>query len=279
MYQYGWKRNISYIIAFSRDDIQDVTWKYYNDHRKLLKNRTRCSEKELLKTILLLREKRQKVASKYRKRFLKIRTLNEVIQMMLPRQPTENEKKGRSSGSLSWKLSRGETQDSSNNVSSILGWLNELNLSVRFLSFQFYAFSLLPQEISGKQFTLRYSSKLDQYERLIDGNVVETAKGWQSCAFRWKDVFRKEERDWKVTYIARAEDSECGEIEWNFDFRSSNLSIREISLKLEKKTFENGSINIQFLHNGKFIGRNLIIIFNIHPFKFLQEKFFRILKM
>lgn len=116
MYQCGWKRNISYIIAYSRDDIQDVTWKYYNNHQGLLKNRTRCSEKELLKSIFLIREKRQKNCSKLRKRFLKMRTLNEVIQMLLPRQPTDNEKKGRSSGSLSWKLSRGETQDSTNNV-------------------------------------------------------------------------------------------------------------------------------------------------------------------
>lgn len=35
MYQYGWKRDIDYIIAFSRDDVQDVTWKYCSDHRRV----------------------------------------------------------------------------------------------------------------------------------------------------------------------------------------------------------------------------------------------------
>lgn len=247
MYQYGWKRNISYVIAFSRDDIQDVTWKYYNDHRRLLSNRPRCSEKDLLKTILLVREKRQKNCSQLRKRFLKIRTLNEVILMLLPRQPTDNEKKGRSSGSMSWKLTRGETQDSPNNVISV----SELRgAQCKTLLFQFYAFNLLPTEVAAKQFNLRYSSKLDQYERLIGTETVEVAKAWQSCAFRWKDVLRKEERDWKMAYIARAEDSDCAEIEWKFDFSSEKLRIRSISLKFDKTTYENGSINLQFIHNG-----------------------------
>lgn len=138
MYQYGWKRDIDYIIAFSRDDIQDVTWKYCSDHSRvsenkaclpkaldnehknirfqLLKNRENCSEDDLLKTIYLLRQKRQANCSPLRKTYLKKRTLFELIEMMLPRLPTENERKGRSSGSLNWKLARGEGQSCSFNV-------------------------------------------------------------------------------------------------------------------------------------------------------------------
>lgn len=138
MYQYGWKRDIDYILAFSRDDVQDVTWKYCSDHGRvsrlepnvilnaiistnasnfqLLKNRRNCSEEDLLTAIYLLRQKRQVNCSTLRKRHLKKRTLFELIGMMLPRQPTDNEKKGRSSGSLSWKLARGEGQSCSSNV-------------------------------------------------------------------------------------------------------------------------------------------------------------------
>lgn len=83
---------------------------------QLLKNRKNCSEEDLLKTIYLLRRKRQVTSSSLRKMYLRKRTLFELIGMMLPRQPTENEKKGRSSGSLSWKLSRGEGQSCSSNV-------------------------------------------------------------------------------------------------------------------------------------------------------------------
>lgn len=117
--------------------------------------------------------------------------------------------------------------------------------------FQFYAFTLLHEEIAAKQFNLRYSSSLDQYERLVDDQVIAITEGWQSCAFRWKDVSRKEERDWKMVYIARTEDSECGEIEWKFDFRSEKLTIDDITLKFDKTTYENGLINIMIVHNGK----------------------------
>lgn len=117
MYQHGWKRKVDYVIAFSHDDIQDVTWRYANNHEEAIRNRQRCTEPELLKTILLLREKRQKNLTVARKKYLKKRNLREIIELMIQREPTENEKKGRSSGSLSWRSGRGEDQEcSSNNV-------------------------------------------------------------------------------------------------------------------------------------------------------------------
>lgn len=117
MYQHGWKRNVDYIIAVSYEDIQDVTWRYTNNHAETRRNRNRCTEPELLKSILLLREKRQQKCSPARRKFLKKRNLREVIELMVQRQATEDEKKGRSSGSLSWRLSRGEEEKcASNNV-------------------------------------------------------------------------------------------------------------------------------------------------------------------
>lgn len=35
MYQHGWKRNVDYVIGFSHDDIQDVTWRYSNTHEEV----------------------------------------------------------------------------------------------------------------------------------------------------------------------------------------------------------------------------------------------------
>lgn len=117
MYQHGWKRKVDYIVAVSHEDIQDVTWRYTNNHAETRKERQRCTESELLKAIILLREKRQKNSSVARKKFLKIRNLREVVELMVQRQATDNEKKGRSSGSLSWRLTRGEEQCSTDNVS------------------------------------------------------------------------------------------------------------------------------------------------------------------
>lgn len=90
---------------------------------QLIKNRRNCSEEDLLRTIYLLRRKRQADCSALRKKFLTKRTLFELIGMMLPRQPTDNEKKGRSSGSMNWRLARGEGQSCSNNVRRILSCL------------------------------------------------------------------------------------------------------------------------------------------------------------
>lgn len=118
MYQHGWKRKIDYILAYSNEDVQDVTWRYTNNHASIRRNRTNCTENEMIKTISLLREKRQKDLSAVRKRFLKLRLLREIIQSMVEREPTADELKGRSSGSLSWRASRGEKETcSTNNVS------------------------------------------------------------------------------------------------------------------------------------------------------------------
>lgn len=35
MYEHGWKRDINYIIAYSRDDVQDVTWRYSSNHNQV----------------------------------------------------------------------------------------------------------------------------------------------------------------------------------------------------------------------------------------------------
>lgn len=117
MYQHGWKRKVDYILAYSHEDIQDVTWRYTNNHAETRRSRQRCTEPDLLKSILLLRQKRQQNCSVARKKHLKKRNLREIIELMVERQATDNEKKGRSSGSLSWRLSRGEEQCSTDNVS------------------------------------------------------------------------------------------------------------------------------------------------------------------
>lgn len=118
MYQHGWKRKVDYVMAFSHEDIQDVTWRYTNNHEETRKYRQQCTESELLNTILLLREKRQKNCTPVRRKFLKIRNLREIIELMVQRQATENEKKGRSSGDLNWRLTRGEEQCAVDNVST-----------------------------------------------------------------------------------------------------------------------------------------------------------------
>lgn len=55
-----------------------------------------------------------------------------------------------------------------------------------------------------------------------------------------------------MVYLAREEDTDQAEIEWSFDFTTKNnaLSIADISLRFDSKTYEDGLINIRFKHNG-----------------------------
>lgn len=113
-------------------------------------------------------------------------------------------------------------------------------------------------ESRAKQFNVRYSSATNEYQRFIrhpNGrlDIHETTKTWKSCAYRWENIFRKEERDWKMVYLARAEDTDRAEIEWKFDFSGQNLKIKDIQLKFETKIYETGEIDVSFFHKGKGI--------------------------
>lgn len=222
MYEHGWKRKLDYVISFSKDDIQDVTWRYSNKHKEVLGRRQLCKEDELISALMQLRNKRQSNLSPARKKFICLRILSELSELMIIREPTENELKGRSSGSLSWRIERGEAYVTN-----------------------FYVFKLSEQEKLLKKFNIRYSCATNVYERLISTSVTDSSKDWKNWIFQSENIFRKVEHDHKMAYLSRTEDSLNGMLQFKFDF--TGLTIKTIALRLETKIFESGKVRIDYL--------------------------------
>lgn len=107
-YQVGWKRDVKYVFAFSFDDVQDVTWRYTSNFDKTRTARNECNEDEVLKSVLMIRNKRQQKCTNARKKYLIKRNLAELASFITARKPTKDEEAGRTSGSFMWRSTRGE---------------------------------------------------------------------------------------------------------------------------------------------------------------------------
>ncbi|XP_047115860.1 peptide-N(4)-(N-acetyl-beta-glucosaminyl)asparagine amidase [Schistocerca piceifrons] len=220
MYEVGWKKNLSYVIAFSYDDVQDVTWRYTCNFNSVLRRRNLCSEQQLLDIMFAIREKRQRGLSLARKEYLKKRMLKELVEFLTPPKQTDAAYEGRTSGSLLWRLARGEVTEKVT-----------------------YVWAPNTAEISAQRFQLSYSCEKDKYFRST--NTEEACiSGWQNGVFEFDSVFRKEEKDWKMFYLSRTEGSPKGTITWKFDFSSSGLVIETVNLVFVRSVFENGVIKL-----------------------------------
>lgn len=200
MYEHGWKRNIRYIIAFSNNDVQDVTWRYSNQHKAVLTRRTICTEDELRQTILRLRSKRQQDASPALLKMLAKRTVCELAEFLIEKDVTDNERRGRSSGSLEWRKQRMEI-----GVNNVIFYCLKIRMtfSILLCLLQFYVFEASQDEIESKEFNLRYSCAKDMYLRYLMNGKTEMTKKWETFTYHSQNIFRKNETDWKMVYLAR----------------------------------------------------------------------------
>ena len=72
------------------------------------------------------------------------------------------------------------------------------------------------EEIQAKLLHVTYSCAKDEY---IRHSANTTAQRFQTFTNKLENIFRKEEHDWKMVYLARTEGSSSAEIEWKFDFK------------------------------------------------------------
>ena len=89
-------------------------------------------------------------------------------------------------------------------------------------------------------YAIRFNCVNDEYA--FEGIRV---KDWHSCVYQYKNICRKVENDWKMTYLSRCENSNCeqsGFIEWKIDLQELNSDWKSIEIFMLSKCYENGVI-------------------------------------
>ncbi|VDL30913.1 unnamed protein product [Hymenolepis diminuta] len=257
VYELGWKKELSYMFALSVPppmdnaslrhqavDVTDVVWKYTTDFPGVIRRRSSVSEVVLAQYLAQVHhESAQVIPGRLKPPFgLKV-AVQELAIMCKPPKSSRDSLQGRKSGAESWRRTRGEISDSQD------AWQGSN-----------YLIKPTPSELKQKCIYLRYSSSLDAYARPyhkeVESNEEEVpsrapnylteifSQGWQSMAMRYKNIFRKVEKDWKMVYIARKQGSESykeGVIEWVIDLTGTDCCVKDVTLFATMAVFEDRS--------------------------------------
>ncbi|XP_069814761.1 peptide-N(4)-(N-acetyl-beta-glucosaminyl)asparagine amidase [Dendropsophus ebraccatus] len=219
LYEVGWGKKLSYIIAFSKDEVVDVTWRYSCKHEEVISRRKDVRESWLRETIAGLNKTRQQSLPEQRKKELLGRLIVEIVEFMSPKTPKPGELGGRISGSLAWRVIRGEAG----------------------LQTKSFVFVPTEKEKADKCLHLQYNVVDDRYTRVSNNN--EVINGWENGVWMTESISRKVENDWKMVYLARTEGSSSAKIGWKFECASVGLSVESISVRTSSQTFNDGKIN------------------------------------
>ncbi|XP_516333.4 peptide-N(4)-(N-acetyl-beta-glucosaminyl)asparagine amidase isoform X5 [Pan troglodytes] len=198
--------------------IVDVTWRYSCKHEEVIARRTKVKEALLRDTINGLNKQRQLFLSENRRKELLQRIIVELVEFISPKTPKPGELGGRISGSVAWRVARGE------------------------MGLQRKEISFIPceNEKISKQLHLCYNIVKDRYVRVSNNN--QTISGWENGVWKMESIFRKVETDWHMVYLARKEGSSFAYISWKFECGSVGLKVDSISIRTSSQTFQTGTI-------------------------------------
>ncbi|XP_012527139.1 peptide-N(4)-(N-acetyl-beta-glucosaminyl)asparagine amidase [Monomorium pharaonis] len=229
MYEKGWQKKLTYIIAYSKDEVQDVTWRYTRNQETVMKRRKICAEQSLIRLLQSLTEQRQNSAdcSYARRKYVIKRRLLELADMLyIPNSQNKDSDEtyeGRTSGSLMWRLARGEITQTDTGKSYI--W-----------------------DISkyGQAFELRYNVVKDFYYVVRNDTVLKRKSGWlEGMNATEGGIFRKVENDWKMVYLARSPQAKYGRVKWTFEISNSELYLETFSLKAKTEVFQGAKVSCE----------------------------------
>uniref|UniRef100_A0AAR5PYV4 Peptide-N(4)-(N-acetyl-beta-glucosaminyl)asparagine amidase n=2 Tax=Dendroctonus ponderosae TaxID=77166 RepID=A0AAR5PYV4_DENPD len=233
IYECGWNKKVSYVLAYSVDEVQDVTWRYSCQHKEAMTRRKYCSEEALIQVLMDLSRRRQECRSAHRRRYLIKRLALELADMLTERKPGDSQGQGRQSGGIAWRLARGEIEGN-------------------------FSWNIDPIVFKNNVAVLKYCAAEDEY-RLFNGPTLErTVKVWAKGCYHIDHVFRKEEKDWKMVYLARTENAPNGRVSWLFTFPpKSPKQLATVTVLINGALYETG--NIQVLLSSDDLTENIPI--------------------
>ena len=220
VYDQGWGKKYTRVLATSIFDVQDVTKRYVVDRDALKQRRQRFRlafewlNSDLCKDVEIL----QDICTPELKAKLNDMRLKELVELMFSKSQklSGEELQGRQSGSLAWRLSRQETS-------------------------QGYTIRPNEAEINDMKIDISYDINKDSYIRKTSSGQ-DVISHWSSMTLSNANVFKKEEFDWKMVYLARQESGKEGFLSWELDLSQEKISVKSVELYVTSKCYENGSV-------------------------------------
>jgi peptide-N4-(N-acetyl-beta-glucosaminyl)asparagine amidase len=223
MYECGWNKPIMYIFALARDHVADVTMRYSCDHRGVISRRAeKFNGSWLYDTFQSLNNHLSTHLTPEKKLELNQLLLSDFVQLLTEPTRPASMTIGRTSGSLAWIASRGEGSRTTGAK---------------------HIFKPTRQELAAGKLHIRFSPRLNAYERVSDGMCV---RGWHAGTFEVRGVFKKEELDWKMVYLSRSEGTNEGMISWAFsieDEDGNQYTYDKVEVLFERTVYKSGEVS------------------------------------
>lgn len=234
LYEAGWGKKLTYCVAFSAEEVVDVTWRYTANPEDVRTRRTLCSEDWLQHVIKRLNGRQQSGVSAQRRSVLEQRALAEVVEFLSVKSAGSDVRgQGRTSGSLQWRLARGEVSTAGEGRG---------NQEVKP-----YLFEPQGEDLVALRLRVRYTCAGDGYFRQHADSVsksdLPSLRGWQAGTFQAENIMRKVENDWMQAYLARTQGSTSASLSWTFEVFSFGVEVRHAVVCLEGTTFASGSVS------------------------------------
>ncbi|KAH9424734.1 Peptide-N(4)-(N-acetyl-beta- glucosaminyl)asparagine amidase [Dermatophagoides pteronyssinus] len=228
LYECGWKKPATLIIANGMYECRDVTWRYCSEWRKTVRLRSQLFDENRLQTLIdqINRRLQSKLSSSEYNGIVE-RWLGEMVELIRTpdqdiRQPSDSKAiQGRISGSIEWRQSRGESKHCYHEFD-----LNQLCRQIL------------------------YDCQRDEYSVVYSDSKKKSTimKGWQSGCYESCHIFRMIEHDWQMCYLSRQRycgQKDIGSIRWRFRLPSNHsIEWNRISILVQGRTYESGVIEL-----------------------------------